>query len=76
MWLFSGCSERGQPPVVVKAFLTVVPSLVGELGSRAQAQGLWHRGFVALRYADLPGPGIEPTSPALAGRFLFTGPPG
>ena len=25
---------------------------------------------------DLPGPGIEPVSPALAGRFLTTGPPG
>ena len=25
---------------------------------------------------DLPGPGIEPVSPALTGRFLTTGPPG
>ena len=25
---------------------------------------------------DLPGPGIEPTSPALAGEFLTTAPPG
>ena len=25
---------------------------------------------------DLPGPGTEPVSPALAGRFLNTGPPG
>ena len=25
---------------------------------------------------DLPGPGMEPTSPALAGRFLTTVPPG
>ena len=25
---------------------------------------------------DLPGPGTEPVSPALAGRFLTTGPPG
>ena len=25
---------------------------------------------------DLPGPGIKPTSPALQGRFLTTGPPG
>ena len=25
---------------------------------------------------DLPGPGIKPVSPALAGRFLTTGPPG
>ena len=25
---------------------------------------------------DLPRPGLEPVSPALAGRFLTTGPPG
>ena len=25
---------------------------------------------------DLPGPGLEPTSPALAGGFLTTAPPG
>ena len=25
---------------------------------------------------DLPGPGLEPASPALAGRFLTTAPPG
>ena len=25
---------------------------------------------------DLPGPGIEPVSPGLAGRFLTTAPPG
>ena len=36
-------------------------------GSRAQLlRGMW----------DLPGPGVEPMSPALAGRFLTTAPPG
>ena len=25
---------------------------------------------------DVPGPGLEPVSPALAGGFLTTGPPG
>ena len=29
-------------------------------------QGMW----------DLPGPGLEPVSPTLAGRFLTTAPPG
>ena len=37
---------------------------------------LWHTGLVAPRHGDLPGPGIEPRSPALAGRFLTTAPPG
>ena len=31
---------------------------------------------VAPRRVDLPGPGIEPASPAWAGRFLSTAPPG
>ena len=36
-------------------------------GARAQLlSGMW----------DLPGPGLEPMSPALAGRFLTTVPPG
>lgn len=33
-------------------------------------------GLVAPWYVGLPGPGIEPASPALAGEFLITGPPG
>ena len=33
-------------------------------------------GLVALRHVNPPGPGIEPMSPALADRFLTTGPPG
>ena len=40
------------------------------MGSRSQAQQLWCTGLV------LPGPGIEPVSPALAGRFSTTRPPG
>ena len=36
-------------------------------GARAQLlRGMW----------DLPGPGLEPVFPALAGRFLTTAPPG
>ena len=36
-------------------------------GTRAQLlRGMW----------DLPGPGIEPMSPAMAGRFLTTASPG
>ena len=45
--------------------------------SRVQAQQLWHMGLVALRGMwELPGPGIEPMCPALAGGFLTTAPPG
>ena len=34
-----------------------------------------HTGLVALRHVESSGPGIEPVSPALAGRFLSTAPP-
>ena len=37
---------------------------------------MWHTGLVAPGMWDLPGPGNEPVSPALAGRFLSTAPPG
>ena len=41
--------------------------MLSSCGTRAYLpRGMW----------DLPGPGIEPVSPALAGGFLTTGPPG
>ena len=55
---------------------------VGFLSCRAQALGLSSfRSRSALAYVlcglwDLPRPGIKPLSPALAGRFPSTGPPG
>ena len=63
--------------IAVRGSLTVVASLVAEhrlptrrlssCGSRAQLlRGMW----------DLPRPGLEPVSPALAGRFSTTAPPG
>ena len=69
---FSSCGEQGLLFVAVRGLLTVVASLVAEYrlsscGARAQLlHGMW----------DLPGPGLEPMSPALAGGFLTTAPPG
>ena len=74
---FSSCSKRGPLFIAVRRPLTIVASLVAEhrlqtrrpssCGSRAQLlSGMW----------DLPRPGLEPVSPALAGRFLTTAPPG
>ena len=34
---------------------------------------LWHMVLIAPWHVTLPGPGIEPVSPALTGRFLTTG---
>ena len=74
---FSSCDKRGPLFIAVRGPLTVAASLVAEhrlqtrrlssCGSRAQLlRGMW----------DLPRPGLEPVSPALAGRFLTTAPPG
>ena len=74
---FSSCAKRGPLFIVVREPLTVAASLVAEhrlqtrrlssCSSRAQSlRGMW----------DLPRPGLEPVSPALAGRFSTTAPPG
>ena len=74
---FSSCGKRGPLFIAVRGPLTVAASLVAEhrlqtrtlssCGSRAQPlRGMW----------DLPRPGLEPVSPALAGRFSTTAPPG
>ena len=73
----SSCGKRGPLFIVVRRPLTMVASLVAQhrlqtrrlssCGSRAQLlRGIW----------DLPRPGLEPMSPALAGRFSTTAPPG
>ena len=74
---FSSCGERGPLFIAVRGPLTIAASLVAEhrlqtrrlsnYGSRAQLlRGMW----------DLPRPGLEPVSPALAGGFPTTAPPG
>ena len=74
---FSSCGDRGPLFIAVRRPLTVAASLVAEhrlqtrrlssCGSRAQLLcGMW----------DPPRPGLEPASPALAGRFSTTAPPG
>ena len=74
---FSSCGKRGPPFIAVRGPLTIAASVVAEHrlqtrrlsrgGSRAQLlRGMW----------DLPRPGLEPVSPALAGRFSTTAPPG
>ena len=74
---FSGCGKRGPLFIVVRGPLTIAASLVAEhrlqtrrlssCGSQAQLlRGMW----------DPPRPGLEPVSPALAGRFSTTAPRG
>ena len=74
---FSSCGKRGPLFIAVRGPLTIAASLVAEhrlqtrrlsnCGSRAQLlRGTW----------DPPRPGLEPMSPALAGRLSTTAPPG
>ena len=51
-------------------------SCCGAQAPDVQAQQLWLTGLVAPRHVDLPRPGLEPASPALADRFSTTAPPG
>ena len=74
---FSSCGKRGPLFIAVREPLTIAASPAVEhrlqtrrlssCGSRAQSlRGMW----------DLPRPGLEPVSPALAGRLSTTAPPG
>ena len=74
---FSSCGKWGPLLIAVRGPLTIAASLAAEhrlqtrrlsnYGSRAQLlRGMW----------DLPRPGLEPVSPALAGRLSTTAPPG
>ena len=74
---FSSCGKWGPLLIAVHGPLTIAASLVEEhrlqtrrlsnCGSRAQLlRGMW----------DHPRPGLEPVSPALAGRLSTAAPPG
>ena len=74
---FSSCGERGLRFIAVHGPFTIAASLVAEhrlqtrrlssCGSGAQLlHGMW----------DLPRPGLESVSPALAGGLSTTAPPG
>ena len=68
---FSSCGKRGPLFIVVHGPLTIVASLVAE--HRLQTCRLSNCGSRAQW--DLPRPGLEPMSPALAGRFSTAMPP-
>ena len=86
---FSSCGKRGPLFIAVRGPLTIAASLVAE--HRLQTRRLSSCGSRALEHRlsscdsraqllrgmwDLPRPGLEPVSPALAGRFSTTAPPG
>ena len=74
---FSSCGKRGPPFIAVRGPFTIAAPPIARhrlqtrrlsnCGSWAQLlRGMW----------DLPSPGLEPVSPALAGRLPTTAPPG
>ena len=73
--LFSHCSEQGLPSTVAHQLLIAAPCLVVEhrLWGEQVSVVVVHRLCCTW---DLPGPGVEPASPALAGRSFTTRPPG
>ena len=74
---FSSCGKRGPLFIAMRGPLTIAASPVAE--HRLQTRRLSSRGSRAQPLHgtwDLPGPGLEPVSPALAGRFSTTAPPG
>ena len=74
---FSSCGRQGPLFIAVHGPLTVAASLIA--GHRLQTRGLSNCGSQAQLLRGmwhLPRPGLEPMSPALAGRFSTTAPPG
>ena len=74
---FSSCGKRGPLFIAVRGPLTTAASLVAE--HRLQTRRLSNCGSWAQLLCgmwDLPRPGLEPVSPALAGRLSKTAPPG
>ena len=74
---FSSCSKWGPLFIAVRGPLIIVASLAAEhrLQTRRLSNcGSWVQPLRSMW--DLPRPGLEPMSPALAGRLSTTAPPG
>ena len=74
---FSSCGKWGPPFIAVCGPLTIAASLVAEhrlQKRRLSSCGSWAQLLRSIW--DPPRPGLEPMSPALAGRLSTTAPPG
>ena len=70
-------ASRGYPPVPAQGLLIAAASLVAEHGLLTRGlSSCGARALLLCGMCDLPGAGIEPMSPALAGGFFTTEPPG
>ena len=76
---FSSCGKRGPPFIAVRGPLTSWPLSISwrSTGSRrAGSVVVAHGPSCSAARGIFPDQGYEPVSPALAGRFLTTAPPG
>ena len=89
VWAFSSCGERGYSSLGCAGFSLRWLLLLQSTGSRRagfSSRGSWDLecrlsscgawAYLLRRMWDLPGPGLEPLFPALAGGFLTTASPG
>ena len=73
----SSCNERGSLFIAVRGPLTIAASLVAEHRlQRHRLSNCGPRAQLLCSMWDPPRPGLEPVSPALAGRPSTTVPPG
>ena len=69
---FCSCGKWGPLFIAVRRPLTLAASFVVE----RRLSNCGSRAHLLCCMWDLPRPGLEPVSPALAGRFSTTAPPG
>ena len=71
------CGKRGPLFIAVRGPLTIAaPPIAGHRLQTRRLSSCSSRAQLLCGMWDLPRPGLEPVSPALAGRFSTTGPPG
>ena len=74
---FSSCGKWRPLFIAVRGPLTIAASLVAEHRLQTcRLSSCGSRAYLLCGMWDLPRPGLEPVSPALAGRFSTTAPPG
>ena len=82
---FSSCGKWGPLFIAVRGllfiavrgpFTTTGPPVAGHRLQTRRLSGCGSRAQLLRSMWDLPRPGLEPVSPALAGRFSTTAPPG
>ena len=75
-WAFPGCGARASHCSGFSCCGAWDLGMQASVVAACRLSSCGARAWLLHSMWDLPGPGIEPVSPALAGRFLTTAPPG